>query len=1217
MKRIVNILLRPGLTVVFLLLFFASGTAVVSTDLVSRTFTFDSRSSFIDYRPAFDYIPQLRGEFTNWATNPILLTDEDRDGVWETTVSLAPGDYNYKFYYYDPVNSANNIDQNYIADPDNPAINYSDHNNSIATVTLDTLPRITAITPGDGEIISSGETISFRIGYGLSDRGYTVVSDNISIELDGSPVSFTVDTTSKEISGTLDPPAAGDHNFTVTVIDSSGAEKTGYISFGVYGDSSGFHSIDHLYDDTGGGSLNYPAGVTDGSADIVSFGIEANETADSLQFTVKMRDLNEHSLVYLDIMNRLVNSYAEAGGDTEIDIPDFSSDGIQFKLLPADSPYFSAGTHNALLYGVSDSIGQSVSFSEDPVQNDFYRFTISIADLEQYLGSFSTWYFMLYSFLPGSSDAVFEPGSTEGGIAGTAEPDVYDAAFIDSRSLQNRLLSNYITFSGDDNSRSARLDNTGRGIKAISSSEISDNLATSEITSRVLTPSGTVLDAEFTAYFEISTLDLDSVFVELNGVDSLVQPDSSVFSKSVTLVEGQNSIRLHLKSGAENSLYSNTSILTLEKDHDPVAVIGNVTGAGDNVLVFGSSSDPDGDAVSYLWESDPGNPETIVFTNANQRDTSFPKPETDGEYYFTFTVTDPDGNRDYARSFITMKNGIVMTSWINSNAAWVRNAVVYEIFVRSFSPEGTLAGVTARLDSIADLGVNCIWFMPIHEGPTDHGYAIKDYFDIEVDYGTKSDFQTLVNEAHDRGIRVILDNVSNHTHIDHPHMADIRLNGQYSHFYDFYERRRIGGDNGLGQFISSDGLYSYYSNWYSLPNVNLSSRSAENFFLDVARYWIEEFDVDGYRCDVAWGPMNRYGGGFWTEFRRTIKKIKPDAFLLAEASSNDHTFFDSRFDSAYDWDFYGAVKGIYPGSQGTILNQITNEGFYYPDNAFPFRFIENHDEDRYIQSYGLDKAKVAAALILTIPGIPLIYAGQEVGETSQRGTIDWSDPHGLRSYYKKLVSTRTSYPVFSSDEIQQVTSSSGNNLFAYIRTSNDSENTGLVTLNFSDENLNSTVYIPDLGLEAGVNYFANEFTGNTSISVTAASLDSFQVSLAPYESKVWLISKQKITSITEDESEPDAVIPEEFNLNQNYPNPFNGSTNIRFSIRETSQVKLEIYSVTGRLVATLNNGLLSPGNYIRIWNGKSDSGRTVSSGIYLCSLRAGPYKKTIKLAYVR
>ena len=231
-------------------------------------------------------------------------------------------------------------------------------------------------------------------------------------------------------------------------------------------------------------------------------------------------------------------------------------------------------------------------------------------------------------------------------------------------------------------------------------------------------------------------------------------------------------------------------------------VKGHITLSGGNTM------DVDGDIAAWQWEAEAGNPETLTLINATAMNARIEElPDSDGEYWLRLTVTDSAGNSDYARCLFEVEDGSVHLVSDDGYPLWVRDAIIYEIFVRSFDTSRTLGGVTDRLDELVDLGVNCIWFMPIFEGPSDHGYEITDYYSIESDYGTLEDLEELVAEAHERDIRVVLDMVINHSGIGHAWMQSALSFGDYSQYHDYY-------------MFNQQGEHEYYYDWYSLPNFN-------------------------------------------------------------------------------------------------------------------------------------------------------------------------------------------------------------------------------------------------------------------------------------------------------------------------------------------------------------------------------------------------------------
>ncbi len=305
--------------------------------------------------------------------------------------------------------------------------------------------------------------------------------------------------------------------------------------------------------------------------------------------------------------------------------------------------------------------------------------------------------------------------------------------------------------------------------------------------------------------------------------------------------------------------------------------------------------------------------------------------------------------------------------------AWVEEAVVYGVIPRNFGPEG-LRSVTGKLSYLRDLGVNALWLAPINASPdSDYGYAVTDYFELRGGTGySKADLTTLVAEAHARGIRVLMDFVPNHTSDQHPYFLDAESQGPSSPYYDYYDR-------------DESGDYTYYFNWTHLPNLNYDNPEVERLMLEAFSYWVREFDVDGFRVDAAWGIRQRKPD-FWPRWRRQLKAIKPDLLLLAEAGARDDYYFTEGFDAAYDWtdelghwaweDVFNAPELITRRLDAALTNGGTG---FHPD-ALIFRFLNNNDTgDRFITRYGEGLTRVATALLMTLPGIPCLYTGDEVG----------------------------------------------------------------------------------------------------------------------------------------------------------------------------------------------------------------------------------------------
>ena len=217
--------------------------------------------------------------------------------------------------------------------------------------------------------------------------------------------------------------------------------------------------------------------------------------------------------------------------------------------------------------------------------------------------------------------------------------------------------------------------------------------------------------------------------------------------------------------------------------------------------------------------------------------------------------------------------------------------MVYEIFPRNFSAEGNFNGITARLDELKDLGVNILWLMPIHplgekmrKGTIGSPYAVRDYYGINSDYGTEADLKRLVSEAHKRGLKVIIDVVANHTAWDSVLM-------QHPEFYK---------QDASGKIIPP------VKEWTDVAGLNYNNPKLREYMINMLKHWIDPagFDLDGFRCDVAYEVPT----SFWEEARTELMKVKPDVFMLAEASKPE--LLNKAFDADYSWPLHGTLNDV-------------------------------------------------------------------------------------------------------------------------------------------------------------------------------------------------------------------------------------------------------------------------------------------------------------------
>ncbi len=338
--------------------------------------------------------------------------------------------------------------------------------------------------------------------------------------------------------------------------------------------------------------------------------------------------------------------------------------------------------------------------------------------------------------------------------------------------------------------------------------------------------------------------------------------------------------------------------------------------------------------------------------------------------------------------------------------------------------ENPLRDAAKNLDKLKRLGVDIIWLSPVNQSD-DIGmisYSVTDYFKIRSDYGTEADLKYFVNQAHARNIKVILDFVPNHTSAVHPFLLSAQELGEKSPYYDFYDR-------------DENGDTTYYFDWEHLLNLNYSNIKVQNLMVDAFKYWIKEFDVDGYRIDVAWGIQER-APQFWKRAITEIRKIKPNAIMLAEGTAQNPQFIASGFDLAYDWtDQLGVWAWKNAFDDFSNVGSHLKKYFANTDNlkTSTIRFINNNDTgERFISRFGPRVTKVAATLLHTIPGVPIIYNGDEIGAEFQPyddpPAFMWNDPHRLTPFYEKLTTLRESYPALTDGSLELINTGSPQSL---------------------------------------------------------------------------------------------------------------------------------------------------------------------------------------------
>jgi len=394
--------------------------------------------------------------------------------------------------------------------------------------------------------------------------------------------------------------------------------------------------------------------------------------------------------------------------------------------------------------------------------------------------------------------------------------------------------------------------------------------------------------------------------------------------------------------------------------------------------------------------------------------------------------------------------------------SWSGDAVMYEVNIRQYTPEGTFDAFAKHLPRLKDLGVEILWFMPIHpigeknrKGSLGSYYSIKDYKAVNPEFGTMSDFKELVAKAHEMGFKVLLDCVANHTSWDNVWM------GKHKEWYS---------QDSLGNVIPP------VPDWSDVADLNYNNPGLRAAMLDAMKFWVAEVGIDGYRCDYAGGVPT----DFWETARAELDKIKP-VFMLAE--DQDHTdLLNKAFDCNYGWTFHHYMNEIYKGEKNAevIPGYFAKIDSTYPEGTYPLQFTSNHDENSWqgteYERLG-NAVKTFAVLTFTVPGMPMIYSGQEAALNKrlvffEKDTISWANLE-MQDFYKTLISLKKENKALWNGmygaNIQFIKTPAPEKLLAFVRETDS--NKILVIINLSNEEFSGSI-----GIE-GKTMYKNLFEG--------------------------------------------------------------------------------------------------------------------------------------------
>jgi alpha-amylase len=393
---------------------------------------------------------------------------------------------------------------------------------------------------------------------------------------------------------------------------------------------------------------------------------------------------------------------------------------------------------------------------------------------------------------------------------------------------------------------------------------------------------------------------------------------------------------------------------------------------------------------------------------------------------------------------------------------WSKNAAIYEVNIRQYTPEGTINAFADYLPQLDSLGVDILWLMPIfpigeenRKGRLGSAYSVKDYQAVNPDFGTIEDLKTLVSKAHALGMYVILDWVANHSAWDN------LLREEHPNWY------------------SQDSLGNNYSpvpDWADVVDLNYENEDMRTYMVNSLKYWITEVDVDGFRCDVAYMVPT----DFWNAARAELDSIKP-MFMLAEAEQPDHML--KAFDMNYGWELHHSMNDVAQGKKGashfdTYFHKYDS---LYQTNDIRMNFTSNHDENSWngtVKERMGDAAELMAVFSYMVPGMPLIYSGQEAGLDKrlaffEKDTIQWMDSEWRVLYTQLNKLKKENQALWNGDyggKIKTITMDA-EGYYAFEREKEGSK--VIAIFNMSSETQSGSV-ISEIEAESLVNYFTKE-----------------------------------------------------------------------------------------------------------------------------------------------
>lgn len=608
--------------------------------------------------------------------------------------------------------------------------------------------------------------------------------------------------------------------------------------------------------------------------------------------------------------------------------------------------------------------------------------------------------------------------------------------------------------------------------------------------------------------------------------------------------------------------------------------------------------------------------------------------------------------------------------------SWWNDTVFYEIFVRSFYDSdgdgiGDFQGLTQKLDYLNDgdpsttddLGITGIWLMPIHDSPSYHGYDAVDYRSIHPDYGTLADFQAFLDAAHARGIRVIIDFVMNHSSNQHPWFLAAAQNAPTYRDYYRWSPTAVDETGPWGQTVWHWNPSGYYYGlfWGGMPDLNYESNDLKNEMFGAAQWWLDTIGVDGFRLDAVLyidedeGQLESTPAtlDFWQEYNAFVKSVAPDMVSVGEAWTSSQIVnryvIEDRLDFCFEFELAGSILGAaYYGDAGYLgfLAQYVYE--LYPYLQFG-TFLTNHDQNRVMNVLEEDEGKVAVAagVYLTLPGVPFLYYGEEIGmlgtkpDENIRRPMQWTsganagfttgqpwnavgsnyvqnnvateltDPNSLLSHYRALIAARQESAALRRGDLVVLESSNPAVLAFLRRYQNETVLCLANTAPFAIDGLTVTGSAEDLAPGDYSLLGLLPWTTSRPITVSAGH------AIGGLELDAHEISVHRLGTSTAVGDPRQGLLPTRIQLRPGSPNPFDASTTIHYALPRATHVRLSVHDLAGREIARLQDGTQEAGEHVATWEGRDERRQPVGAGVYFLRLWAAGESRVQKVVLTR